>query len=151
MPPVKNSVLIECENLQNCSHGLFAALRREARNGKAAKNTLLQSLILDDEAVNRNYEIVQNFDDLFSRGLFEHLDNFHEKREICKVFNHILADHKELLALYEEFYPFGSNKVPSLTSITRWHIRKKLLKDDFIVFESSIPVHVYSILNHYRV
>lgn len=73
--------------------------------------------------------------------------------QVDRVFRALFDGHNQLMSLYHEYYPLGSTSstvVPSLLNLTRWHIRRKLLKEDYIVFESELPLHVYTILNHYR-
>ena len=97
------------------------------------------------------FPIFENFEDLFSRGLFEHLSFEMHSNQIRNVFEKIFKNSKELTKLFEKYYPFANpKKVPNLEHIIRWQIRRKLLVDNHIIFNDKVPMHIFRLLNYYN-
>ena len=97
------------------------------------------------------FPIFENFEDLFSRGLFEHLSFKMKPNQIRNVFEKIFKNSDKLMKLFEKYYPFANpKKVPNLEDIIRWQIRQKLLVDNHIIFNDKVPMHIFKLLNYYN-
>ena len=71
--------------------------------------------------------------------------------EIRFIFNEIFANMPRSKKSFEIYFPFHNEKlVPKLGHITRWHIRRIIAKNEFIIYQGEIPDMVIKILKYER-